>query len=360
MNKNYLLTDVAQRHIVGVSAMDESKLRLQLESLRAHLLDVHPLLAGAQAQDGTTELRIEIERVIDRLQDVLQHQSRSASAFEAFDRLRPVDRAMDHAMELWRVIRTDTGRAAAEEILRTADTFGGWQKRWGDMAEAAWKRRNQLETAVERESDQPAQALLRGARPRRSRGDLLLELDLRHGAGLPLAQIADMLNISPAAVQIGVRDFEDAVFSGLAREVIERQVPPGWRLVARAASQRDGGLMLRSVSHIAAQSVLNLQLPIIPIWDGSRESSAGRPRSHSPGLTRSSGAGVHQIWVVVFAEGPRVLFVPDVVHEQIPGMVTDADPTFLAIIAQERGLNVLADAVEQEVSHLVTTRGGAA
>jgi hypothetical protein len=340
--------------------MDESNLRDQLGSLRAHLLDVHPLLAGRQGQDGTIELRIEIERVIDRLQDVLQHQSRSVSALDAFDALRPADRAMDHAMQLWREIRTATGRAAAEEILRTADTFGGWQKRWGDMAEAAWKRRNQLQTAVERESDQPSQAILRGARPRRSRGDLLLELDLRHGAGLSLAQIADMLSISPAAVQIGVRDFEDAVFADLAREVIERQVPPGWRLAAGGGPMRDSGFVLRNVSHAPGTAVLNLQLTVVPIWDGSREASTGRPRSSSLARAGATGGRFHQIWVVVFSEGPRVLFVPDVLQAQIPGMGNDADPTLLALIAQERGLNVLADAVDQEVSHLAVARGGIA
>jgi hypothetical protein len=157
---------------------------------------------------------------------------------------------------------------------------------------------------------------------------------------LPLVQIGGLVGLSPAAVQLRIFDFEDAVLREFGHEAIERQVPEGWRLVSHGEGLSSVHSSRRLLLRRAGGGVSEVVVTLVPIKD-DRDASAGRPRSVARlELDRERGRGI-AVWAVVMEAGPEVMFVPSnaVTIDELRG-------ESLIAVARKHGLRVLADAIE--------------
>lgn len=291
---------------------------------------------------------VEMRREIDALVARIEHDLGSSAAEGArarFEQALALQPAFERVIRTWGEFRSVAGLEAARDILADSDNFKGWEDRWGALFDVAWLRRTTLEMAPRSAGwvTRPRASDTGGlGRPRIDRADQVLALDLRYAAAMPLAQIAELLNLSPAAVQIRLSEFEDSVLEAAAADVIKRQVPEGWRLLPLGSERRSDELVLVRQQ---GQAKTEISLRIIPVWT-ERELGAGRPRSANRMVASRPARRRLKIWVLVFSDGPRVRFLPEgrLRARMAAGDVTVPD---LVEVAQESGMDVLADAVRE-------------
>jgi hypothetical protein len=254
------------------------------------------------------------------------------------------------------------GEAAAIEIISSLDLYAAWLDSWGNgLIEKAWSRRAEVEqeSASVRSQylNQPVRSeeqrlVVRSDLWRRSGSgsdNLILVLDLRYGANLPLSQIAELLGLSTAAIQMRINAFEGSVVEETAREAIERQVPPGWVLSESHRRDQSDFILRRTPRQPGTPDIL-LEVKQFRV---DRE-AAGRPRK--TGYLRRVGRGP-SILVIVFFEDARVLFVPMSQATRDRELALDSSQ-HLSEIAQTHGFTVLDDAIKAEIAGLTSLEGG--
>lgn len=234
-------------------------------------------------------LRVDVETIIGRF-DRIDQVSSSLGAVQTFDRLITLDSAFRTLEKRWTDIRRRTGLEAAEEILAASDLYARWSRKWALATEQAWAMRKRWEARSER-------AELRTG-TNMDLASLVIMLDLRYAADLPMTRIGEMINISSSAVQARVAQFEAQVAEAIAVSAIQSAVPAGWRMMPQS---RDAGILLEDDcgGTVSIEIVHTRQ---------DRDGSGGRPREAAAMLNRLA-RGV-RIWAVVFVDGPKILYMP--------------------------------------------------
>lgn len=312
-----------------------------LGQILASLLELRDVLAQPGINANLEVLRRDIDRLIGTVEAELGREI-PATAYQRYERLKTIEPAFDSLNRKWSELRDEVAAHAAEELRGGLNLESGWKERWGPLFNVAWELRRTARpasTAARTRVRDSARPLGLPSDRRRPASDPSIVLDLRYAGGLALAQIGDLVGLSPAAVQLRVFEFEDAVLREFGRQAVERQVPEGWRI----ASRQEGPDSDRHARHIllrrAGGGPAEILVTLIPVKD-DRDASVGRPR----GLMRidfpretSRGATV---WAVVLEAGPEVWFVPaDVVGSD------ELQAQSVTAIARAHGLGVLADAM---------------
>lgn len=314
---------------MSVSAID------RLQELQDAVIALLGRIDKLEADTGTDllPLRMDVEAILSRLHRA-GHDGSTMGAVRTFDKLVTLDGGFKSVEKRWSEVRRNAGLAAAEEILEGTDLYAGWRSKWDGSVECAWRVRGQVEDRETRSESRTR------ARPGSEAMPFALALDLRYGADLPLARIAELFDLSASAVQARIASFESRVGEEMAKTAIQEQLPQGWVLDSRT---REGDFELRrNGDRGATEKALYLQ--VVAVWS-ERDPSAGRPRE--AGLTWGPGMRASRIWIVVFFDGPRITYVP----QDRPGpYASGGSMSHLPIeriirLAPELGYDTLAEAI---------------
>ncbi len=318
--------------------MEAGELQRTLHEIFADLRRLQEHLATIPKQGELEVINQELAALLNRFQrealDVLEDKDPT----QTLARLQPLDQAFKRIARSWSTVLSNAGRAAAEELLRGADVYAGWQEYWGKLQQHAWKERDKI---LEQADVEPS--LSRGQPAASGPEGLGLALDLRYVAKRSIAEIGSYLNLSPAAVQGRITEFEQRVVTSLVQEAIERQVPTGWRLVHERAlrSFEPDRFVLREIGKPNPRSIM---LEVLPVW-GERESTAGRPRSLLRRQIGIQSRPLLRIWAVADVDSGDVLFVPESAMALLIG-AGDVPPKRLVEHARDVGSAILGDAVQ--------------
>ena len=327
--------------------------RDKLEGFHQDLLEIRERLAMAGDAPSLSELQRDLDRLIERFEQEVLGKLAETSALRRFERLQPFNTSLQRLVRQWQEIHVAMGEAAAIELISGHDLYATWLENWGNgLIEKAWSKRAEVEQESTPMHSEKRRAIVRSDLWRRSgpgSDNLILVLDLRYGANLPLSQIAELLGLSTAAIQLRINMFEGGVVEETAREAIERQVPPGWRL--SAGHRRDqSDFILRRTPRQSGTPDIVLQ---VKQYRDDRD-TAGRPRKI--GNLRRVGRGPN-ILVIVFFEDGRIVFVP-MSRVALDQEFTPETSQHLLEMAHTYGFNVLDDAIKAEMTGLSSLEGG--
>ncbi len=318
--------------------MEAGELQQALREIFAGLSRLQEHLASVPKQGEMEAINQELTDLLRRFRrEVLDVLDVEAPA-QTFARLQPLDQSFKRITRAWSTLLSNVGRAVAEEILRDADVYAGWQERWGKLQQYAWQEREKIVVQADVEP-----IISRGQSAVSGAEVLGLALDLRYVANRSIAEIGGYLNLSPAAVQNRIAEFEQRVVTSLVQENIERQVPTGWRLGHERGlrSFEADRFILREIGKPNPRSIV---LEILPVW-GERESTAGRPRSLLRGRVGTQSRTLLRIWVVTDVDSGEVKFVPESAMGSLLN-IGDVVPMQLIQHAREVGFAILGDAVQ--------------
>jgi hypothetical protein len=333
----------------------DNRIDAVLKEIYSRLLDLRSLLAREVTPESLSAVRRDVDSLIEQFEREVLRTASDNSAIRLFESLRSADEVLDQINRQWYEIRSVVGFAAARELLRDADIYAGWQAKFASLIEQAWQHRRIVEGDRASSSSYaetnwlPPLSHVDRSRGKfaslRSDADILpVILDLRYVLNLPLARIAELLNLSIGGVQADIVEFEDGLLASVAREAIDRQVPEGWQIMSSPFGP--AGMLHLTLRRVSAPSGprLMIALDILPVWE-NRDIAAGRPRSSLRAAYARQSSRSARIWVVVFSGGPRIVFVPDSVvrGDGEPGVVT---PNQVIAAAESGGLPVLADAIK--------------
>lgn len=301
-----------------------------LGEIRDSLLQLRRALDEAPGGLDVAVLRQELGQLISRVEAELSRDE-GTNALERYERVRLLEPGFDSLHRKWSELRDSVAAEAADALRNGLDLEAGWAQRWGPLFEVAWAAREAAR--IGSVSDGKART-----ERRVPVGDPSLVYDLRYGGGMPYVQVADLVGLSPAAVQLRISEFEEGVLREFGRQAVERQVPEGWRIAGGRDAQRSRGvrhLMLRRAGAGAAEILISL----VPVRD-DRETSVGRPRSAGRIDVAAARFAGPIVWAVILESGPEVRFLPS----SAVG-AEDQERQSFASLARSHGHAVLADAI---------------
>jgi hypothetical protein len=274
--------------------MDEAHVD-ELAELRDGMISLLQRMEHVEEETNVdlSPLRLDMERLLAKLERNVRGRRGVESAVMTFDRLLTLNQGFGAVAGQWAAVRRSAGAAAATEIISISDLQEKWREKWGGSADYAWHVRSRVEERAAR-ADVAARSRASGEVP-----PLGLMLDLRYGTDLPLTRIAEFFDVSAAAVQARVAGFETDVAREIALAITRADLAPDWRLETRSA---EGDFELR----LPAGQVLVFEVMPTRL---ERDSGAGRPRE--PGALFRRSQGEARVWVLVEFMEPRLVFLPD-------------------------------------------------
>lgn len=308
---------------------------------------VDRLTADVDSRGGASEVAAivdEIRAAVERLETAMAGGKR-LTPYQRFERVRGLDAEFQDVVRLWTDVVLEVGTQAADFILKGVDVEAAWMARWGGLFPTAWQLRTELQ---EREARQGIDLVART-----QRGSIFMEtstryddtavpdhlmLDLRHGAGLPLARIGELLNRSPATIQSRIAAFDNRVMEAVVHAAVKEQIPEGWSLVV-APGIKQGNRLFRPDFGLEREGEPLVQIEVLAVWDDHEP--VGRPREAMILHRRRALGGNPLIWAVALAEGSDIRFLPDTMLSRRENSARQ-----LLAIAQTSGFNRLGEALD--------------
>lgn len=278
-----------------------------------------------------TPLRLDLEKLLTKLERNVRGRRGAESAIMTFDRLLVLDDGFNSVASQWAAARRSAGLTAASEVVSLADLQATWSAKWGLAIDYAWRARSRIEDRVSRTD------MATRARTGNEALPVSLVLDLRYGTDLPLARIGEFFDVSASAIQARLAAFEARIAEEIALNAARASILPTWNLDPRSA---EGSYELRGACE---QSIV---FEVVPTWP-DRESGAGRPRE-SGALFRRVG-GATRVWAVVDFSAASVAYLPEArAREFVGGSMGTRNATIdqIARLAPRLGFATLQEVVD--------------
>lgn len=316
-----------------------------LEQVLAALTHLRAAVDNPSASGLDVELlRTEIGQLITVVESEIRGEN-PETAYERYLRLQDViEPAFESLRREWSSLRASLAAEAAKEYRGRFDLEAGWRNRWGPLYNVAWTLRAELEREISDprfRTGSPNRQVGHQTDRRGSAAAYALALDLRYVGKLPLplTQIAGLVGLSTAAVQMRIAGFEDEVLQRFGRQEIANQLPAGWREVAPRHRTAGARLTTEVVVVRNDEGSKQVVIALLPVKDES-DVSAGRPRGSQAFFALWKGRQA-PIWAVIFEAGPEVRFVP---VNAVPDGVLEK--LSLADLAKDYGRGMLAEVLE--------------